>query len=179
MKDISLHILDISDNCIRANSQNISFNINIDNNGILELIIKDDGHGMDAEKLKNVSDPFFSTRTNRKIGMGIPLLKQNAEITGGSFNIISEISIGTTTIAKFDTKHIDCLPIGDLAGVMTIIFTSNPTKNIEFEFKSVENQFFLDTFALIEIFGEENLQNTWIQKELKQFINNNIKKREV
>ncbi|NLL28357.1 MAG: ATP-binding protein [Bacteroidales bacterium] len=175
MKDLSLHILDISDNSLRANSQNVSFTIIIDDDGILSLTIKDDGKGMEPEMVKQVLNPFFSTRTNRKIGLGLPLLKQNAEKSGGSFNIESELGKGTTVTAKFNTKNIDCIPLGDIAGVMTIIFTSNPTKNIEFEYKKAENQFFLNTFALVNIFGDENLQDVWIQKELKQFINNNIK----
>lgn len=179
MKEIALHILDIADNSLNAGAENILFSLVIDERGILHLIIDDDGRGMDETMLKKAQDPFFSTRANRKIGMGIPLLKQNAEMSGGRFEIHSEPGKGTRIEAEFNTEHIDCLPIGDLAGVMTIIFTSNPKKNIEFEYKNAEIQFFLNSFALQNVFGEENIQDAWVQKELKQFIHNNIKQLEV
>lgn len=179
MKEIALHILDIADNCLNAGADNILFSLEIDELQILHLIIDDNGKGMDADTLEKAQDPFYSTRANRKIGMGIPLLKQNAELSGGRFAIFSEAGKGTRIEADFNLNHIDCLPIGDLAGVMTIIFTSNPKKNIEFEYKYAEIQFFLNSFALLNVFEEETLQEVWVQKELKQFINNNIKQLEV
>lgn len=94
--------------------------IRIDENAadnVLDITIQDNGKGMDAEKVKKVLDPFFTTRTTRKVGLGIPLYREAALSTGGDFSIVSEVGVGTTVFARFGYSHIDRQPLGDIAGV--------------------------------------------------------------
>lgn len=131
MKEISLHILDITRNSVRAEAKNIGIDIReSDRTNSLEVEITDDGHGMTREMLDVVEDPFTTSRTTRKVGMGIPLLKQHAEITGGAFSIESEYRSGTKLKARFVKDHIDRQPMGDICGVLKMLLMSE--KDIEF-----------------------------------------------
>ena len=105
MKDLSMHIMDILQNSTRAKANNITLEVleNYDAD-TLTLIFKDDGCGMNAETVEKVTNPFFTTRTTRKVGLGLPLLKQNTEMTGGSMKIDSEVGVGTTVTAVSTAK---------------------------------------------------------------------------
>ena len=101
MKDLASHIMDIVQNSVRANAQNIEITIEEHLSGdLLKITVKDDGDGMDEETLKRVRDPFFTSRTVRKVGLGIPLFQQNAERTGGSLSITSQQGKGTIVEAR-------------------------------------------------------------------------------
>jgi len=108
MKDLSMHILDIIQNSVRANASYVELQI-IENKveDSYSITIKDNGDGMDEDMLAKVSDPFFTTRTTRKVGLGLPLLKQNAERTGGHMKISSVLGEGTKTEAVFSHSNID------------------------------------------------------------------------
>jgi len=125
MREISLHILDIVQNSISAGADLVTVTIteNAETN-IFSVVIKDNGKGMDEEFLKNVTDPFTTSRTTRKVGLGIPLFKLAAENTGGSFKIESAPGKGTTLTADFVLDSIDRQPLGDIAGTMLGLFTS-------------------------------------------------------
>jgi signal transduction histidine kinase len=102
MKDLSLHILDIVQNSISAGAANIS--IRIDENVVTDTFsieIEDDGCGMDQQTVQKVTDPYYTSRTTRKVGLGVPLFKQNAEMSGGTFGIESQPGKGTTVRAVF------------------------------------------------------------------------------
>ena len=126
MRDLSLHILDLAQNSVRANANVVQLKLKLDENGILTLIIQDDGCGMDAELLSRVQSPFATTRTTRKVGLGIPMMMENCRLTGGDVTIQSQVGKGTTLTATLDTKSIDCLPLGDLPGTVTTLVTANP-----------------------------------------------------
>jgi len=118
MQDISLHLLDIIENSVRAQAQNVWIDIKIiDADNLLVISIKDDGSGMDDETLKAAQDPFYTTKVERKkkVGLGIPLFKENAERCDGSFLITSSLGNGTQIIATFAYDHIDRMPLGKLA----------------------------------------------------------------
>lgn len=171
MKDIALHILDIVENSVRAESTEISIEIKLDHKSDeLVLFIEDNGKGMPVEIAENAHDPFYSSRTTRTIGMGLALLKQNSELTGGSFSLVSYPNSGTWVKAIFHTSNIDCIPIGDLAGTIAILMTSNPSIKINFSLKRSENQYYLDSFACKTILGEENFQHPTIIKNLKEIM---------
>ncbi|MCF7919749.1 MAG: ATP-binding protein [Candidatus Cloacimonetes bacterium] len=115
MQDISLHLLDIIENSVRAKARNIWIIITIlEPENLLRIIIKDDGFGMDNETLQAAQDPFYTSKTERlkKVGLGIPLFKENAERCAGSFKIESVVSKGTVLTAEFAYDHIDRMPLG-------------------------------------------------------------------
>lgn len=128
MRDISLHLMDIIQNSIRAGASLVETRIDLKADGALHLAVKDDGCGMDEEMVRNVTSPFVTSRTTRKIGLGIPLLMQNAVLSGGSVNITSAPGKGTEVIAVFDTSSIDCLPLGDIAGTFGTLVMANPER---------------------------------------------------
>lgn len=138
MKELSLHILDLVQNSIHANANEI--NISITENmvkDIYQISISDNGSGMDDETLKNILNPFFTTK-KKKTGLGIPLLIQHAELTGGSTQIKSELNKGTKVIANFIHSSIDRQPMGDIAGTLCSLIRSYP--ETEFDYNHVVNK---------------------------------------
>ncbi len=128
MKEISLHLLDIVQNSVKAGADHVDIRFHLDKDGVLEMGVRDDGCGMDEEFLARVRSPFTTTRTTRKVGLGIPLLMQNAMQSGGHVDIESKVGEGTDICAYFVTSSIDCLPLGDLASTMASIIMGSPDK---------------------------------------------------
>ena len=128
MRDISLHLSDIVQNSITAGASLVDIGFALDERKVLTVTVRDDGCGMSEELLKRVQSPFTTTRTTRKVGLGIPLLTQNAQLSGGDVHIESKVGAGTTIRATFHTDSIDCLPVGDLAETMATLVLSNPDK---------------------------------------------------
>jgi hypothetical protein len=146
MKDLSLHILDIVQNSIRAKAKLIGIEINESPaNNQLIITITDDGCGMSADQLKFAIDPFYTSRTTRKVGLGLSLFKQNAEMTGGSFEIVSERGKGTKVTAIFGLNHIDRPVMGDLVGTLLILICSTEEIDYVFKHRTPEGEFELDT----------------------------------
>jgi len=128
MRDISLHLSDIVQNSITAGASHFDIGFILDPSGTLTVSVRDDGKGMSAELLGSVKNPFTTTRTTRKVGLGIPLLTQNARLSGGDVSIESEPGVGTMISATFLTGSIDCLPVGDLAETMSTLVLTNPDR---------------------------------------------------
>ena len=126
MKEIALHLLDIVQNSVKAGAAHVDISFNLDEQGSLVMTVRDDGCGMSPEFVERVRSPFVTTRTTRKVGLGIPLLMQNAMQSGGRVDIESELGKGTTISALFLTGSIDCLPLGDLASTMATIIMGSP-----------------------------------------------------
>ncbi len=175
MKDISSHILDIVQNSISADADSIQISVekNIEKN-ILKLLIIDNGKGMDKEFLEKVSDPYSTTRTTRKVGMGLALLKQHAERTKGYLKIESEINFGTEVKAEFELNNIDRQPIGDIAGTIVLLSAANP--EIEFTYNHIynESKYSFNTKEIKSVLGDMEISNPAIRKYLKEMINENI-----
>lgn len=133
MKELSLNILDIAQNSIVAKAKSVEIRI-LEENGVRTLVIKDDGMGMDPAFVKRVVDPFTTTRTTRKVGLGLPFLKLAAEQAGGRMTVESSQGEhhGTCVTATFRMDHIDCQPVGDIAGTMVTLIQGNP--DIDFIF---------------------------------------------
>src|SRR5215217_5006299 len=133
MREIALHLLDIAENSATAESKNISIHVHEDLlHDRLTACIIDDGHGMDAETVQQVQDPFCTTRTTRSVGLGIPLLKLAAEMADGHFSLLSEPGKGTCVKAVFRHSHIDRMPLGDLSATFLTALISHP--NIHWTF---------------------------------------------
>ncbi len=129
MKDLSMHILDIAENSLKAQATEVEVVLRYEKD-ILEMSITDNGCGMDAELVKRIADPYATSRTSRRVGLGIPFLKMNAEQTGGYVEIESQPGKGTCVKSVFKTNHIDCVPAGDLASSLSLLITGNPAVNI-------------------------------------------------
>lgn len=169
MREISLNILDIAQNSISAKATLIEIELSEQSN-ILTVKIADNGKGMSPEQLEQVRDPFFTTRTTRKVGMGIPLFKMAAEMTGGSFDIKSTLGKGTTVTAVFRTDSIDFTPVGDMAATMCSLISMNT--EIDFVYRRVigEREFTLDTRQMREILGEVPLSSPEVTEFITDFI---------
>ncbi len=127
MREIALHLLDIAENSVAAESKNISVHVHEDLfHDRLTACVIDDGRGMDAATAQQVQDPFYTTRTTRRVGLGIPLLKLAAEMADGSFSLQSEVGRGTWAEAEFRHSHIDRMPLGDLSSTFLTLLISHP-----------------------------------------------------
>ncbi len=126
MRDLSLHLLDLAQNSISAEAKNISIKLSLNEKEELHFFIQDDGRGMDSALVQSVLSPFTTSRTSRKVGMGIPLMKESAESTGGSFKLNSVPDKGTELLAVLNTRHIDCIPLGDVAESFVSLVCANP-----------------------------------------------------
>lgn len=154
MTEISLHILDIAQNSIKAGASLVEISISEstpDNTFVVE--IADNGCGMDADFLKNVTSPFQTTRTTRKVGMGLSLFKAAAEQTGGRFAITSQVGVGTTVTAVFVRDSIDRQPLGDMAGTMATLIGGSPDTDFVYRHVIDEKEFALDTREVRQILG--------------------------
>lgn len=146
MEDIASHIMDIATNSIAARATHISISVErkFDTQALV-LTVSDDGVGMDQETALKVQDPFFSTKTGRKVGLGIPLLKGTAETTGGSFTLSSERGRGTYIRAAFDGTHPDLPPLGNLRDTFLVLIVSHPDVDFTFSCLVDEKEFHLAT----------------------------------
>ena len=160
MKELSLHILDVTKNSVKAGAALIEIGVVTDEKGIMTIRITDNGCGMSDEVLARVTDPFYTTRTTRKVGLGLPLLRLAAEQTGGSLNITSsteEGRSGTEVVAVFDTNSIDCMPMGDIISTVVTLIAGSPTQ--DFAFSDVDKRtgrsVYLDTRQMREILGDD------------------------
>ncbi len=177
MKELSLNILDIAENSVKAGATLTEIGITEDGE-LLTLRIADDGCGMTEEILKTVTDPFYTTRTTRKVGMGIPLLKLEAELTGGELSIASKhISEypeehGTVVTATFYKNHIDCTPLGDVVASITTLIQGQPDTDFLFTHKTEKREVALDTRELRGVLGEDVPLNTYdVIKWIEDYLN--------
>lgn len=155
-RDLSQHILDIAENSITADATLL--HIDIEENPTddrLTMVVRDNGRGMDADMVQRVTDPWVTTRTTRKVGLGIPFLKQTAEMCGGAFEITSALGQGTTTCATLQLSHIDRPPLGDLVGTLLCIIVGNPQIDLVYQHRVADRPFVLDTREFREVLGPE------------------------
>ena len=177
MRDLSLHLLDLAQNSITAGATLVTIRISIDENGWLTMVLKDDGKGMSPELLARVTSPFATTRTTRKVGLGIPMMMENAEKAGGSLSIQSEVGKGTEMTVTMDTGNIDCLPLGDLSGTLLSLMMTNPlAPEFLFEGKTPKGECSFDTREVRAALGSDIPLNepevaAWLQEALNEEIN--------
>ena len=128
MRDLGLHLLDLAQNSITAGASLVTIRLTLGEDRMLTMELIDNGKGMSPDLLARVTSPFATTRTTRKVGLGIPLLMQNAQLSGGDVRIDSTVGVGTKIEATFHTDSIDCLPVGDLAETMATLVLTNPDR---------------------------------------------------
>lgn len=174
MRELSLNVLDIAQNSITAGATLVTICV-AEKTAENELVItvEDNGCGMTREQIESVTDPFYTTRTTRKVGMGVPLFKMAAQMSGGDFRISSELGKGTTVSALFKTDSVDFVPLGDMCSTMLTLITMNT--GIDFIYRRSVNskEFTLDTRKVKEILGDVPLNEPSVTAWLKDYINEN------
>lgn len=158
MKELSLNILDVTMNSVKAGAKNISLELTETDN-TLTIIIEDNGCGMTKEKVAKLSDPFFTTRTTRKVGLGIPFYRLAAEQTGGYISITSIPEIdnhdkhGTVVTALFHKDHIDYTPLGDIISTLITLIQGNSDVDFYFSHTINSKKIVLSTKEMRETLG--------------------------
>lgn len=175
MKELSLNILDIAKNSVKAGADTVYVTLT-ETADTFTMKISDNGCGMKPDFLRTVTDPFSTTRTTRKVGMGIPFLKLAAEQTGGCFSIESKHESdypedhGTVTTAVFFKNSIDFTPLGDIVSSITTLIQGSPDIRWVFSHTSPENEVSLDTQELKEVIGDVPLDNLEVILWIKGYL---------
>ena len=150
MNELSLNILDIAQNSIVAEATLVEIDVEEDSGSdLITIRVKDNGKGMSEDFLKAVEDPFITTRTTRKIGLGISFLKEAAEMTGGHIKLESELGVGTVVTAVFVMSNIDRQPIGNLTETIITLVTLNTEIDFIIRYKVNDNEAFV--FSTVEV----------------------------
>lgn len=173
MKELSLNVLDITENSVKAGARLTEISI-IENGDTLTLTIKDDGCGMSDEVLKTVENPFYTTRTTRKVGLGIPLLKMAAEMTGGDVKIVSSTNAdnhGTTVTARFYKNHLDFTPLGDIKETVVTLIQGHPDTDFLFIHQKENSEVKLDTRELRQVLEGVPLDTYEVIVWIKEYLN--------
>jgi anti-sigma regulatory factor (Ser/Thr protein kinase) len=173
MRELALNVLDIVENSVKAGASNVHISI-VAKSNLLTITIKDDGKGMDEEFLKRVTDPFTTTRTTRKVGMGIPLFKMAAEMAGGQFSVTSKKGVGTTVTATFELDHIDRMPLGNMGETMSTLLNDDFPTDYVLYVSVDDNQYEFDTKELRDQLDGVPVNEPEILLFVKDMINENI-----
>jgi len=145
VRELSLHLLDIAENSVAANATQVKLAvIEDDRTDLLQMSVEDNGKGMDAETVAKITDPFVTSRTTRKVGLGLPLLKEAAEACNGFLKITSQLGVGTRVEVQFQRSHIDRMPLGNLAETYFQLLILNPQINWTFLYRFNDRTFELD-----------------------------------
>lgn len=175
MKTISDHVLDIVQNSVAAKATLIEIVVTEDEpKDFYELDFKDNGCGMNEATLQQAANPFFTTRNTRRVGLGIPLLKHNATVANGKFEICSEEGKGTRVKAKFQLSHIDRPPVGDIWDSLYLIIVSNPEIRIIYNHRTPDGTFGLDSDRLMQILDGVPLKHGEIKRAVIDLVKNNL-----
>lgn len=172
MKELSLNILDIAKNSVTAGASLVEITVTEDSSR-LTISVKDNGCGMTPEFVARVTDPFTTTRTTRKVGLGIPLLQMEARMAGGDLTIESEVGKGTTLTAWFDSSNIDMPPLGDLVSSVVTLIQGSPDIDFLFTHAVGEEGYSLDTREVREIMGDISLAEPEVLSWLADFLTEN------
>ncbi|MCL4457160.1 MAG: ATP-binding protein [Nitrospirae bacterium] len=178
MEDLSLHMLDIAENSIDADATKVEIKVVVNEaDDRFTLIITDNGKGIDAETLKMVKDPFFSTKTVRKkkFGLGIPLLAQAAEECNGAFRIESHQDRGTVITAVFQNSHIDRKPLGDIGATMAVLIGGHPDMDFLLSYERNGLSYKLNTVELKKELQDVPINLPDVLKLIKEDINSALK----
>jgi hypothetical protein len=176
VKELSLHILDIAENSITASATRIEIKVEeLMKSDRLRIEVRDNGSGMDAEMAAMVTSPFVTTRTTRKVGLGIPLLKEAAEACNGSFMLESTPGAGTNILVEFRHSHIDRMPLGDLAGTWMTLMVSHPYITWVFEHRTDEKVFRLDSGEVTAILDGLPMCDPAVLSFLRTYIDEGVK----
>lgn len=171
-----MHILDIVQNSISAGATLVTLTVDESPaEDLLTIAVGDNGKGMTPEQVSRLSDPFFTSRTTRKVGMGIPLLMDSARQSGGDVRIESEPGKGTEVTAVFGYSNIDRPPLGDVANALMLLVSSNPALDFLFTYRYNGDEYLFDTVDVREILGDDALKDLTIIRNLEEMIKDNMR----
>ena len=176
MEELSLHILDIAENSVAAGATLVEIGVKyqLGKAPWLTITVRDNGRGMSPEVASRVSDPFYTTRTTRKVGLGVPFFKMAALMTGGDFSIQSQVGKGTRGRAVFGLTHIDRMPLGNMADTMCILMGCNEQINFSFTYQVGEAVFTVSTAQLQEILDGVPLNTPQVMDFIRGYIKENM-----
>ena len=171
-----MNLLDVAENSVAAGAKLAHIALAVDDKARRpRLVITDDGKGMDPELAKRVTDPFCTSRTSRKVGLGLPFLKMAAELTGGQLTLESEQGKGTTVTALFCTDHIDMPPLGDVAASVAGLIQCSPDIDFVFTLTGPGGAFCADTREMRDILGGVSLAEPEVALWLREYLAENIR----
>ena len=174
MTEISLNVLDITENSVKAGATLIKITVEANTaKDRLTITIDDNGCGMTPEQLSRVTDPFFTTRTTRKVGLGVPFFKQSAEMTGGSFDIKSVPGEGTVISASYVISSIDRMPLGDMVSTMHQLIVMHQQCDFLYSYSYNDRSFTLDTREIRETLGNIPFDVPDVSLFIKDFLKEN------
>lgn len=174
MPEISLNILDVAENSTRAGASLVEITVDADPEADrLTVTIADNGCGMTEEQVARVTDPFFTSRTTRKVGLGVPFFKYAAESTGGTFTITSQTGVGTTVIAVFVLSHINRMPLGDITSTIHTLIVYHPETDFLYRYVYNGASFTLDTREFREVLGDVPFDTPEISEYIREYLAEN------
>ena len=177
MRELSLNILDVAENSLKAGADTIKIDVEfLREENKLTVRVSDNGCGMTGEQVKHVTDPFYTTRTTRKVGLGVPFFKMAAEMSGGSFEISSVVNEGTSLTAIFKTDNVDFVPLGDIASTVELLCVSNPDVNIAFTESDENDTFSFESQKIRDILGDVPMDAPEVRKWIREYLTENTEK---
>jgi hypothetical protein len=175
VRELSLHLLDIAENSVAANASQVKIVVIEDSRtDLLQMSVEDNGKGMDAEMVARVIDPFVTSRTTRKVGLGIPLLKEAAEACNGFLKIDSQVGTGTKLFVQFQRSNIDRMPLGKLEDTFFQLLVSNPSIHWIFEYKVNDGIYEFDDAPIKTELGDIPLTDPSILSFLRETLTTGI-----
>ena len=176
MRELSLHILDVVENGITARASCIWIQVEEDHRtDQLKIVIRDNGHGMPVEKMQNINDPFITTRTTRRVGLGLSLLAAATERCEGTLQVDSSPGKGTSIAAIFQYSHIDRAPLGDMAATITTLIIGNPGIDFVYDHRINGKEFSMDTREIRSEMEDLSLSDPVVIHHLAESIRSSLK----
>jgi len=176
VKEISLHILDLVQNSIAAGADRVTVYLTQDSTrDVLTVDIADNGRGMPADVVQQVTDPFFTTRTTRKVGLGIPLLALTARQSGGGLTVDSTVGRGTRVTATLGLGHVDRPPLGDIATTVACLLAANPSLDFEYRHWHDGREFAVSAVELRRVLDGVSLANPVVFQPVRELIESGLR----
>ena len=180
LQDFSLHLLDLAQNSLRAAATIINFNLEEDvTENRLNIDIEDNGWGMTPAETKKAVNPFFTTRTTRKVGLGVPLFAAAAKRCGGELTIYSKPGKGTRITASFILNHWDTPPMGDMAGTLITLIVGNPKVDFVYRHKRGKMEYLFDTRIVKELLKDVPISSPTVLAYLEEHLRNGLTQMEI
>jgi hypothetical protein len=175
LRELALHILDIAENSISARASQIEISIDEDlQEDVLNILIKDNGKGMSPETLEKITDPFVTSRTTRKVGLGIPFFKAAAEACEGALEIESQMGVGTAVQVCFKHSHIDRMPLGDISSTLLSLIIGTPEVNWIYKHTVNDKQFIFDDQPIKDALDGLSLCEPEVMKFIREMLQEGI-----
>lgn len=174
MQELSMSILDVAENSVRAGASLIEITVDDEpRSDSLSVTISDNGCGMTPEQVKNVTDPFYTTRTTRKVGLGVPFFKMAAELTGGKLEIQSTVGKGTDLKARFVRSSIDLMPLGNINETISTLIHCNPHIDFVYKRRYEDAEMTLDTREFRRVLDGIELNDPKVSRFIRDFLAEN------